>query len=82
MAKLATFVHVTTNEGVSHVFTPADEVPAWAASKITNPKAWEVPPSASRLAEPTPPAAPVKKAAAKRAPARRKATDNGTVHSD
>ncbi|MGI5404119.1 hypothetical protein ACQEVG_32655 [Streptomyces sp. CA-135486] len=82
MAKLATVVHVTDDEGVSHAFTPADEVPAWAASKITNPKAWAEAPetsSASRLAE----SPPVKKAApAKRAPARRKAATGGTVQHD
>jgi hypothetical protein len=82
MARLAAFVHVTDDKGMSHVFGPADEVPAWAASKITNPKAWAEPPSASRLAEPAPSAAPAKKAAAKRAPARRKAAPDGTVHSD
>ncbi|WP_228973394.1 hypothetical protein [Streptomyces sp. DH12] len=69
MAKLATVVHVTDDKGVSHVLTPADEVPAWAASQITNPKAWAVPPaSVSRLAEPdsTPSKSPAKRAAPRR----------------
>lgn len=83
MAKLATFVHVTDDKGASHVFGPADEVPAWAASKITNPKAWaEAPPSANRLADPAPVTAPVKKVAAKRTPARRKAAADDPVHGD
>ncbi|MFJ6636563.1 hypothetical protein ACIQMR_35145 [Streptomyces sp. NPDC091376] len=81
MAKLAAIVHVTDENGVSHAFTPADEVPAWAASKITNPKAWAEAPevSASRLTEPAP---PVKKAPAKRAAPRRKAAQDGTVRGD
>lgn len=70
MAKLATIVHVTDDTGVSHAFTPADEVPAWAALKITNPKAWAEPPSVSRLTEPD--TAPTKPPA-KRAAPRRKA---------
>jgi hypothetical protein len=80
MATLATPVHVTDAEGTTHVFGPADEVPEWAQALITNPKAWAVAPkpSVSRLTEPT----PAKRAApAKRAPARRKAADGGTVQS-
>ncbi len=79
MATLATHVHVTDAEGLSHVFGPADEVPDWAQERITNPKAWaEAPPerSVSRLTDP----APAKKSApAKRTPARRKAADGGSV---
>lgn len=71
MARLATYVHVTDDGGVIHAFGPDDEVPAWAASKITNPHAWLEPP-VSRLAEPVP-APAAKKTPAKRAPARRKA---------
>ncbi len=79
MATLRTNVHVTDADGVSHVFGPADEVPEWAQSLITNPKAWLEPPTASRLTEPAPePAA--KKAPAKRATARRKA--GGSAVSD
>ncbi|MFJ3588573.1 hypothetical protein ACIQUY_04695 [Streptomyces sp. NPDC090231] len=71
MATLRTNVHVTDADGVSHVFGPADEVPEWAQSLITNPKAWLEPPTASRLTEPA-----AKKAPAKRATARRKAGGN------
>ena len=39
--KLATFVHVADDTGAMHVFGPDDKVPAWAASKITNPMAWK-----------------------------------------
>lgn len=38
--ELVAFVHVTDESGVSHVFGPGDEVPAWAAEKVSNPKAW------------------------------------------
>jgi hypothetical protein len=41
MARLAAYVHVQDDQGATHVFGPADDVPAWAAEKITNPKAWE-----------------------------------------
>lgn len=80
MAKLATFVHVTNDRGVSVAFGPDDEVPEWAQSLITNPKAWAEPPTASRLAVPTP--APAKKTAAKRATPRRKGASNAPVHGD
>jgi len=80
MATLNGYVHVTDDKGTAHVFGPADDVPAWAAELITNPKAWAVPPtSASRLAEPAP--APAKPAA-KRAAPRRKAGGSGTVQPD
>lgn len=76
MATLNSNVHVTDAKGVTHVFGPADEVPTWAQALITNPKAWAEAPEtpASRLADPP----PVKKAATKRAPARRKAASGGT----
>jgi hypothetical protein len=78
MATLAAIVHVVDEDGVSHAFTPADEVPAWAASKITNPKAWaEAPSTVDR-----PTGTPARKTAAKRAPARRKAVDGATVQRD
>ena len=76
MATLATNVHVTDADGVSHVFGPADEVPEWAQALIDNPKAWaEAPSPAKRLTEPT----PVAKAPAKRAAPRRKAAASGSV---
>lgn len=78
MAKLATVVHVMDDKGVNHVFGPADEVPVWAASRITNPKAWAEAPETPR--ESTSAAPPAKKAPAKRAPARRKAADSDSVH--
>ncbi|WP_405620222.1 hypothetical protein [Streptomyces sp. NBC_00076] len=79
MATLATNVHVTDADGVSHVFGPADEVPTWAQALITNPKAWaEAPVTASRTQEP----APVAKAPAKRAAPRRKAAGGGAVQPD
>ncbi|MFJ3248317.1 hypothetical protein [Streptomyces sp. NPDC086782] len=77
MATLNGFVHLTDETGVAHVFGPADEVPEWAQVLITNPKAWAEPPSVSRLTE----AEPVKKAPAKRAAPRRKATGGESVQS-
>ncbi|MFD5198793.1 hypothetical protein ACFWM7_01220 [Streptomyces sp. NPDC058375] len=80
MATLKTNVHVTDSAGVSHVFGPADEVPEWAQALITNPKAWQVPPTPR---ESTPAAPPAKKAApAKRAAPRRKAGGNDAAVSD
>lgn len=78
MATLATNVHVTDERGTAHVFGPADEVPEWAQSLITNPKAWAEAPSVKRLTEPTPTPA---KPAAKRAAPRRKAAGSGSVQS-
>jgi hypothetical protein len=40
MGRLASYVHVADERGVMHVFGPDDEVPAWAAERITNPSAW------------------------------------------
>ncbi|MFI9123887.1 hypothetical protein ACIGW0_31600 [Streptomyces bikiniensis] len=73
MAKLATNVHVTDADGVDHVFTPADEVPAWAESMISNPKAWSEPPSRSANRSTVPESKPP----AKRATPRRKAAADG-----
>ncbi|MEV7425154.1 hypothetical protein [Streptomyces sp. NPDC091212] len=74
MATLATNVHVTDADGVSHVFGPADEVPEWAQTLINNPKAWATPPAPRESTD----AAPAKKAApAKRAAPRRKAGGDG-----
>ncbi|WP_179894181.1 hypothetical protein [Streptomyces sp. or20] len=71
MATLATNVHVTDDNGVSHVFSPDDVVPDWAQALITNPKAWQDPPAPR---ESTPAAPPATKATpAKRAAPRRKA---------
>jgi hypothetical protein len=81
MARLASIVHVTDEKGQSIAFGPDDEVPAWAASKITNPKAWETPPEqedtshVSALASPPATAPPVK-----RATSRRKAAQDAAVH--
>ncbi|MFE5828746.1 hypothetical protein ACFQ8W_00495 [Streptomyces sp. NPDC056508] len=77
MAKLATFVHVTDEKGTNHVFGPADEVPAWAESLITNPKAWSEPPSrsANRLTVPES-RPPVKRAT----PRRKAAAGDDAVH--
>lgn len=47
MAKLRSFVHVSDETGLSHVFGPNDVVPDWAVVKIVNPKAWEVAPVAA-----------------------------------
>ncbi|MFB7671345.1 hypothetical protein ACFC26_07990 [Kitasatospora purpeofusca] len=69
MARLSTYVHVTDDAGRPVVLGPDDEVPAWAVALIVNPKAWAEAPD---VAEPA--AEPVKPPAAKRAPARRKAT--------
>ncbi|GGX26976.1 hypothetical protein GCM10010353_47750 [Streptomyces chryseus] len=80
MAKLATVVHVTDDKGTNHVFSPADEVPAWAARRITNPKAWAELPLVDEAPELAP--VPVKKAAPKRAPARRKAAADVSVHGE
>lgn len=76
MATLATHVHVTDADGVAHVFGPADEVPEWAQTLITNPKAWAEAP-VIRLAEPE----PTKKTPAKRAAPRRKAGTGDAVQS-
>lgn len=73
MATLSTNVHVTDADGVSHVFGPADEVPAWAEALITNPKAWTEPP------EPRQSTDGAKKAQVRRP---RKAVANGPVHAD
>lgn len=73
MATLATHVHVTDESGTAHVFGPADDVPAWAQERITNPKAWaEAPASASNVSRSSEP-----KPATKRAAPRRKAAGGG-----
>jgi len=43
--RLRSFVHVHGEHGRTHVFGPDDEVPDWAAAKITNPRAWDEPPN-------------------------------------
>lgn len=40
MKHLNTHVHVFDDAGERHVFGPGDDVPAWAAKKITNPHVW------------------------------------------
>lgn len=78
MARLASVVHVMDDKGQAHAFGPGDEVPAWAESLITNPKAWAEAPDTrvSRLTQPpvtTPP---------KRTTARRKVASSAPVHDD
>ncbi|OKI19316.1 hypothetical protein A6A07_07385 [Streptomyces sp. CB03911] len=74
MARLSTHVHLT-RDGRTHVFGPADDLPAWAVPLITNPKAWDVPPAL----EPEPvPEAP--KAVKRVAPRARKGAADGPVH--
>lgn len=41
MRKLRSNVHVHDEHGRSHVFGPDDQVPAWVAERITNPRAWQ-----------------------------------------
>lgn len=41
MRRLKAHVHVSDDAGQSHVFGPDDQVPDWAAEKITNPAAWD-----------------------------------------
>lgn len=38
--RLRTNVHVFDEHGNVSVFGPGDDVPEWAAARITNPKAW------------------------------------------
>ncbi|WP_409186486.1 hypothetical protein F9C11_20545 [Amycolatopsis sp. VS8301801F10] len=38
--QLRTYVHVADEAGQISVFGPGDELPGWARSAITNPKAW------------------------------------------
>lgn len=42
--RLRSHVHVRDDNNVAHVFGPDDEIPDWAAAKITNPNAWAGPP--------------------------------------
>lgn len=57
MKRLAAWVHVPDETGETHVFGPDDVVPAWAAEKITNPKAWAADDVVVPVAEVAPPAA-------------------------
>ncbi|MCA1185711.1 hypothetical protein LCD36_04495 [Saccharopolyspora sp. 6T] len=41
MAELATYVHLVDADGNPHRFAPGETPPAWAAARITNPKAWK-----------------------------------------
>ncbi|MEV0759529.1 hypothetical protein [Nocardia sp. NPDC050435] len=45
MPQLNTYVHVQDHTGENHEFGPGSEIPAWAASAITNPDVWEIPPA-------------------------------------
>lgn len=49
-AKLSATVHVDDSEGVTHIFGPDDDVPAWAQKAITNPAAWAEAPEAPKRA--------------------------------
>ena len=42
--RLRSHVHVRDERNVAHVFGPDDEIPDWAAARITNPNAWAEPP--------------------------------------
>lgn len=42
--RLRSHVHVRDATGVPHVYGPDDEIPDWAARRITNPRAWDEPP--------------------------------------
>jgi predicted component of type VI protein secretion system len=44
--RLARHVHVRDERGRPHVFGPSDELPAWAAAKITSRTAWASDPAA------------------------------------
>jgi hypothetical protein len=47
MAKLSTYVTVHRSEdGTSHTFGPADDLPSWAEKAITNPDVWDGDPPA------------------------------------
>ena len=61
MAKLNTYVHVQGDDGQMHVFGPDDDVPAWAAEKITNPGAWEQDKSEDKPAAPRGDKAPARR---------------------
>ena len=52
MRHLRTHVHVQDEHGVSVAFGPHDDVPSWAADKITNPKAWDDDPADADQTEP------------------------------
>jgi hypothetical protein len=41
MAGLKVHVHVLDDQGQTHIFGPADDVPDWAAKTITNPNVWD-----------------------------------------
>lgn len=43
--RLRGYVHVTDDDGHSHVYGPSTEVPEWAARKITNRRAWATQPT-------------------------------------
>lgn len=42
--RLRTYVHVRDARGVAHLLGPDDQIPEWAARRITNPGAWATPP--------------------------------------
>lgn len=55
--RLAAYVHVADDSGMTHAFGPTDTVPKWAADKITNPDAWATTaPADEDAGDDTPPA--------------------------
>lgn len=40
MSKLAGYVTVHDDDGISFTFGPGDDVPGWAVDKISNPNVW------------------------------------------
>lgn len=54
-ARLVTTVYVHDEDGQTHIFGPADDVPDWARTRITNPGVWDsavVEPPAAAVASP------------------------------
>jgi hypothetical protein len=41
MSKLIGYVTVHNDDGVSFTFAPGEDVPDWAAGRITNPAVWD-----------------------------------------
>lgn len=41
--RLTRTVYLRGDDGTLHAFRPGDDVPGWAAERITNPSAWDGP---------------------------------------
>lgn len=52
-AKLAAYVIIRDEHGRVRAFGPDDDVPAWAAAKISNPAAWQSTRTTATAAETT-----------------------------